>query len=216
MTRDSLVAQITALGSDSTTMFGGAYDGGVWLQQSPEEYADFILFLLQEKAGGRSIEAFLEIGSATGGNVFCLNALVGPFKSIVVVDNNRHERFHHRPNVLRDLPRVEVIGDSLDDAVVGTVRDIANNLQRFDVIFIDADHTYDAVRRDLIHYGPCAKPGGLIVLHDSLSHSDVRRFVSELRTDGGEYGVEFLAEFALRHGIAVLRRTQRNDDDGLR
>lgn len=36
----------------------------------------------------------------------------------------------------------------------------------FDFVFIDADHSYEAVRRDFESYRPLVRPGGLIALHD--------------------------------------------------
>lgn len=36
----------------------------------------------------------------------------------------------------------------------------------YDWIFIDADHSYDAVRLDWEHYGLLVAPGGIVVFHD--------------------------------------------------
>lgn len=41
--------------------------------------------------------------------------------------------------------------------------DIPNNL---DFVYIDADHTYEHVKRDLEHYYPKVKKGGLVAGHD--------------------------------------------------
>lgn len=38
-----------------------------------------------------------------------------------------------------------------------------------DVLFIDGDHDYDAVRKDYERHRPRVKPGGCIMLHDPLS-----------------------------------------------
>jgi hypothetical protein len=37
----------------------------------------------------------------------------------------------------------------------------------FDLVFIDADHSYEAVKRDWRDWTPKLKIGGLIALHDS-------------------------------------------------
>lgn len=38
--------------------------------------------------------------------------------------------------------------------------------ETFDLVFIDANHSYDAVRFDILHYAPLLKPGGILCGHD--------------------------------------------------
>ena len=45
-------------------------------------------------------------------------------------------------------------------------------------LLIDADHSYEGVRRDFEAWSPLVAPGGLIVFHDYLmSEAGVARFV---------------------------------------
>lgn len=46
---------------------------------------------------------------------------------------------------------------------------------QFDLIFIDADHRYEAVRNDILAYRPFVRPGGLLCGHDY--HNDCRGVV---------------------------------------
>jgi predicted O-methyltransferase YrrM len=57
----------------------------------------------------------------------------------------------------------------------------------FDVVYIDADHSYAAVRRDIAAALPCHKPNGVLVFNDyavwspsSMYHCGVARAVNEL------------------------------------
>lgn len=53
----------------------------------------------------------------------------------------------------------------------------------FDMVYIDADHSYDAVRFDILHYAPLVKPGGLLCGHDyESSRPGLIRAVKELIT----------------------------------
>ena len=70
-----------------------------------------------------------------------------------------------------DLPTTQKVG--VDPVSGGTHRMtsdafFAQSKARFDIIFIDGDHTYRQVRQDLMNAMACLEPGGCIVLHDLL------------------------------------------------
>jgi len=53
----------------------------------------------------------------------------------------------------------------------------------FDFVFIDGDHSYEGVKRDIKLWNPKVKKGGCLIGHDYYHHSgmdDVRRAVNEL------------------------------------
>ena len=54
--------------------------------------------------------------------------------------------------------------------------------ESFDLIFVDADHTYEAVIQDLRNYAPKVKKGGIFCGHD-FRHKGVRRAVTEFFSD---------------------------------
>ncbi len=61
--------------------------------------------------------------------------------------------------------------EGLTDTVVPirTSSDVAAQVlrqRRFDLVFIDGDHRYEQVRRDIANYGPMLKPGGILCGHD--------------------------------------------------
>lgn len=60
----------------------------------------------------------------------------------------------------------------------------------FDMVYIDADHSYDAVRFDILHYASLVKPGGLLCGHDydELPRPGLVRAVKELITTPQEAG----------------------------
>ncbi|MFQ5574549.1 MAG: class I SAM-dependent methyltransferase [Terriglobia bacterium] len=78
-----------------------------------------------------------------------------------------------------------------------------------DLLFIDADHTYEGVKTDFILYGPLVQPGGLIAFHDIRPSPDpqiqVERLWTQLR---GRYDVkEFVYpdRWGRELGIGLLR-----------
>ena len=57
-----------------------------------------------------------------------------------------------------------IVGSSFDPAMK---RQLSEN-GPFDLLFIDADHSYPAVRSDFFAWGELVRNGGMIALHDSL------------------------------------------------
>jgi hypothetical protein len=54
------------------------------------------------------------------------------------------------------------------------------NTDSFDVVFIDGLHTYEQVRRDVVHAMACLRPGGWIALHDMLPRDWLEEHVPRL------------------------------------
>lgn len=60
----------------------------------------------------------------------------------------------------------------------------AGKLPNANLIFIDADHSYAGVRKDVDEYWPLLMPGGALVLHDSIMWEGVRKTAAELFAAG--------------------------------
>jgi predicted O-methyltransferase YrrM len=84
-----------------------------------------------------------------------------------------------------------IIPDSMDSALIGSedkinelvtkfsnftfIKDYSYNVvknwdKKIDYIFIDGDHTYDAVKQDFEQWYPHVKVGGIISIHDSSAN----------------------------------------------
>ncbi len=74
------------------------------------------------------------------------------------------------------------------------IADMAGETGPFDLVFIDADHTYPSVRGDYERYGPMVEEGGVIVFHDILPRPGygVDRLWQELKTQAGARTVEII------------------------
>jgi predicted O-methyltransferase YrrM len=123
----------------------------------------------------------VEIGTAAGGTLFMLTQVAASDATVVSVDlpggrlgaasiSTRHRYPRWRARLYggfgRDEQAVHVIrGDSHD---VLTVEDVRRRLPdgTFDFLFIDGDHSYEGVRRDVELYSPLAASGALVAFHD--------------------------------------------------
>jgi len=189
-------------GSDNLGVFGGAYEGGIHVQQIPDEIAPCILAIMES---GHKVESYLEIGAASGGTTFIINHFFKP-KGIILIDDNKHHKAGLRQTVLDGVNRREFIGSSISEEILDGVAGL--NIT-FDLIFIDGDHHYPGVKMDTIFYLPYLRPSGYLALHDSaLPAWGVMRVVRELKKDPQ---LQFVAEYvSQKHlapcGLALFRK----------
>ena len=186
MKLDKIKDIVEALGSDSLKVVGGKYEGGAYLQQIPDEISPCIHYLLQEG----KFSSFLEIGSASGGNVYLFN-LFFKFDNIVIIDDNLHKRHTLRKRVLKAASYREFVGNSHSEEALDFIRSLGI---RFDILFIDGDHTYKGVKKDTDMYLQFVNDNGFVIYHDTVACAGIRNFVSEAEA-GGHGDIVFVKEF---------------------
>jgi predicted O-methyltransferase YrrM len=135
----------------------------------------------------------LEIGSYRGLSAWCM---AHSAKSVLCVDtfrawtngqtqNTEEEGFTTLDTFLKNTERFPHITH-----MVATSEQAWNqNSKKFDMIFLDANHEYEAVKQDIKTWWPRIKTGGIIAFHD-YGHDDykgVKRAVDETFGDLGPY-----------------------------
>jgi predicted O-methyltransferase YrrM len=147
----------------------------------------------------RPPRSVLELGTARGGTLFLFTRIASRDATLVSVDmvdgpfGGGYPRVHGP--LLRSfaLGRQEIHlirGDSHASATYERVRRIVG-AQPIDLLFIDADHTYEGVRSDFAMYAPMVASGGLIAFHDIVDGPEdavggVPRFWREIRPEAAE------------------------------
>lgn len=128
----------------------------------------------------------LEVGTAHGGNLFLLTKIANDGGKIISIDLPggefgggyfaRKKKLYN--NFVTGTQKMFLIRD--DSHKNETLNLVIEKLagEKIDVLFIDADHTYNGVKSDLEMYGPLVRPGGIIGMHDIG------------KTPSAEYGVE--------------------------
>jgi cephalosporin hydroxylase len=154
--------------------------------QSTEEIL-WLLGLVQELRPATVVE----IGTDEGGTLFLWTRVAGPDATLVAVDVRplgllgRWSTYAFvRRGLARARQRVELVMpvDSQSPATVERVRRLLGD-RPVDFLFVDGDHSYDAVKRDYELWSPLVRHGGLIAFHDVKpdAPNDVPRFWSELK-----------------------------------
>lgn len=118
-----------------------------------------ILLPLVEKLKPKAI---LEIGTYKGGSATMWKNKFKP-KVLITVDIERLAKLKNC-NYLTGLP-------SQDPRVFEQISNILGG-REIDLLFIDGDHNYEAVKRDFEIFEPLVRPGGMIVFHDILYRYD--------------------------------------------
>lgn len=117
------------------------------------------------------------------GRVYAVDTFAGtkeggsPYRSVARFGGSTREAFGDQ------IRRAGV--DDLVEILVGLTSEVAQRYPGRPIRFllIDADHSYEAVRKDFELWTPLVAPGGLVVFHDYLM-ADVKRFVDrEVRSD---------------------------------
>lgn len=116
----------------------------------------------------RAKVAIVETGRFNGGSTFlfaCANAET-PIRSIDIAprDDERLRGFLERAGVGGNVELI--VGDSQNSKYP--------SIDRIDLLFIDADHSYEGCTRDLENWFPEVVPGGHVVLHDCYFGCEVQ------------------------------------------
>ncbi len=121
----------------------------------------------------------LEVGTSAGGSLFLFCRFSTPDATIVSIDlpkgftggfhlkitNSLHKKFASRLQKLTLLRK-----NSHKQETLELLKNIIKNKQ-IDFLFIDADHTYEGVKRDYELYSPLVRKGGIIGFHDIVRKS---------------------------------------------
>lgn len=156
----AMIESIEHAGSDSVSYFGGIYEGGYHIQQTPEEFSRLIYLL----AALGPFEANLEIGTAAGGTLRFINDHIRIDRN-VVIDDGQHPKARIWSSQNRYcVPNVtEFIGDSHSREAADFLKSL--NIT-FDLVAIDGDHSYPGVVADWNLIQPYIRAGTLVWFHD--------------------------------------------------
>lgn len=150
------------------------------------------------------LKRVLECGVWKGHSIIYLTNLLKdkPNIEIYAIDIWEDWELHRNtPEIAKQIPYIyEIYNTNLKEAGVrelikdfkGKSWEVAEKFENsyFDLIFIDADHSYEGVYKDLKAWLPKIKPGGILAGHDYYSSEGVQKAVNEVLmndivTDGG-------------------------------
>ncbi len=157
---------------------------------TPQQKIILSLFAIQKKDG-----VIIELGSWTGGGVLLMAPFLTRDAVYHAVDTFDAENMPDKyvQNYLKGRKHIDVFKENIAPVsrkVVmhqGLTDDVVKSWPRSllaDLLFIDADHSYEGVSSDWRNWSPFVKKGGIIVFHDyyqdsSKGYPGIRRFVDK-------------------------------------
>ncbi len=155
------------LASDEELQFAYACRKSFLIQGYQEPYMNDIVRAFRLIKGKQT---YLEVGTFDRGNLAYAAQLLADDAILIGVDIQQEDA--HDELLRRSLkPRqtyISIVGDSRAEETVEQVRNALGYGYVLDAAFIDGGHTAHAVMCDYVNYGEIVRPGGLVLLHDSL------------------------------------------------
>ena len=192
-----LIELIEAAGSGSMSYFGyPELKNGLYLQQDSEEFASFVHYVASKLPPAT---LSLDLGTASGGQTKFLRDYYSCDKTIIL-DIGLHPNFKEwariKPTVNSDII-LELIDDSHSPTVAAKLEQFAGQI---DFAFVDGDHSYRGLKKDIFLVRELLRVGGYLILHDTLAVPDCKRVYDELLASP-LFGL--IRNFDFRFGISI-------------
>jgi hypothetical protein len=128
--------------------YWGFCDRGLQIWQSPEQLADYLVYL-----STKPIKSYLEIGCGAGGTfittVEYLERFNGPIESFAI-DSYDSKITKSKSKVIKEYIKINKKAKLIIDKSTSIFKHIQP--RSFDLIMIDADHSYQGVKKDWDYY----------------------------------------------------------------
>jgi predicted O-methyltransferase YrrM len=142
---------------------------------APVQVRSEIFRLLQELVGSEiPLRRVLEIGTSMGGTLFLLSCVVADDARVLSIDlpqgpfgggyNARKDRLY-RGFARRGQQIDLLLRDSHERGTLDSVQHWLGG-EALDLLFVDGDHSYNGLVKDLEFYSPLVRMDGFVVLHD--------------------------------------------------
>lgn len=121
----------------------------------------------------------VEVGTSKGGTLFIWARLVAKDAHLVSIDLPGGENNWAYPRWKEPFyksfaskgQKIDLLrGDSQSAEMLARLKNILGGKQ-IDFLFIDADHSYEGVKKDYELYSPLVRHGGMIAFHDVAKHA---------------------------------------------
>jgi predicted O-methyltransferase YrrM len=170
-------------GSSEPSYFYCNTPGNLTLQQIPEEYSELLNIFKNS-----NIQSYLELGVANGGSFFVNSIfLQNTAEKLYCVDNLAYKDTHVKQTAEKILSKVNKLKELFKEKDIKFYNSTTDEYFKgtkdtFDCIFIDADHSYEGVKKDFENSLNHLNDNGILVFHD-IANADtgVKKLWEEIK-----------------------------------
>lgn len=165
MNINEIEQRVLDAGSDNINVFGGRYEGGYHIQQSPKELAEFVLYLHNKNMYGKN---YVEIGAAAAGLARFLDEIFH-FENVTIIDLGVHHKipiaFEENIKHIGNLHYIFCNSHSPE------AKEFLTNLNiNYDLVFQDGAYDTEGILKDVKLIKEFTNENVIICFHDTRSY----------------------------------------------
>ena len=169
--------------------------------QEEREFLEVDRFLSRHRYN-HSFRYFVELGVHTGASTWMLSRHMEEKSCILGVDSQAFPGCEYSQKVydcLREEGFVCHYFSKTTEQAIEDIKSIAS--QGIDLLHLDANESYELIKKDWCHYFPLVASGGIVLMHDISYAEGIRQFWKELKTSHsvleisqGRYGMGIIVK----------------------
>lgn len=153
-------------GVNHSSWFGSNLkQGNLEIQQVPEEYVEYLWFLKTN-----NFKHYLNVGVGNGGSFLVETYIQNNLETSTAIDNSS---YWHGTQKELITTKVEWLKNNINTHIefhdVDSKQWLPTCNNKYDIIFIDGDHSYEGVKQDCVNSLPLLNDGGYLIFHDIAS-----------------------------------------------
>lgn len=151
-------------------------------KQYPRAMRSYVLMLYEFVMESRP-NKMLELGTQNGQSTKSILMAMNVTKVGTLVTVDRKDRSSILNGEYEDVKNrcIFIAGNTHSPETLEKVKATLGEEELFDMCFIDAGHMYEDIKQDWNDYIPLVKPGGIIMLHDTVNtDAGVNKFWEEI------------------------------------